>query len=114
MTAGFYVKKTNFLIEGEKLPDFYQGKLARVLVKSFVKAHLVVKAKSSPSISWRTGHHESFLGAAFIALVQVGEGSGAGREVSPERYASLVPLWQEDAILVALSSCYRLLTAGLY
>lgn len=29
----------------EKLPDFYQGKLVRVLVKSFVKAHLVVKIK---------------------------------------------------------------------
>lgn len=39
------------LNEVEKLPDFYQGKLVRVLVKSFVKAHLVVKIKSFPSIS---------------------------------------------------------------
>ena len=31
--AKFYVKKMNFRIEVEKLPDFYQGKLARVLVK---------------------------------------------------------------------------------
>lgn len=31
--AKSYVKKMNFHIEVEKLPDFYQGKLARVLVK---------------------------------------------------------------------------------
>lgn len=83
MAAGFYVKKTNFLIEGEKLPDFYQGKLARVLVKSFVKAHLVVKIKSFPSISWRIGHNDNFLGAAFIILVQMGDGVGGRREGVP-------------------------------
>lgn len=108
MASDFYVKKMNFLIEGEKLPDYYQGKLVRVLVKSFVKAHLVVKIKSFPSISWRIGHNDNFLGAAFIILVRMGDGVGAGGKVSPERYDSLVLLWQEDAILIVLSSCYHL------
>jgi hypothetical protein len=43
--------RMNFLIEVEKLPDCYLGKLVRVLVKSFVKAHLVVKIKSFSSTS---------------------------------------------------------------
>jgi hypothetical protein len=34
-----------FLTTVEKLPDFYQDKSLRVLVKTFVKIHLVVKIK---------------------------------------------------------------------
>lgn len=42
--------KMNFSHRSRKT-DFYQGKLVRVLVKSFVKAHLVVKIKSLSSTS---------------------------------------------------------------
>ena len=54
------------------------------------------------------GHKDNFLGTAFIIRVRMGDGVGAGGKVSPERYDSLVLLWQEDAILIVLSSCYHL------
>ena len=107
MASDFYVKKTNFLIEGVKLADFYQGKLVRVLVKSFVKAHLVVKIKSFPSISWRIGRNDNFPGTAFIILVQMGDGVGGGREGVPRAMRLPGPPVEGDAILIALSSCYH-------
>ena len=50
----------------------------------------------------------TFLARHLSSCSKWGMGSGAGGKVSPDRYDSLVLLWQEDAILIVLSSCYHL------